>query len=95
MYQQLWGYKVEEKLCLGVREQKRLNTTAIDNHWGSDGYSDNALPLTWPHSSLYLSLRIDLQPTVTSLEKIFKYVKYFPFWSEALHKASAPPAPRG
>jgi hypothetical protein len=26
MYQQLWGYKVEEKLYLGVREQKRLNT---------------------------------------------------------------------
>jgi hypothetical protein len=33
MYQQLWGYKVEEKLYLGVREQKRLNTTAID-YWG-------------------------------------------------------------
>jgi hypothetical protein len=31
MYQQLWGYKVEEKLYLGVREQKRLNTTAIAN----------------------------------------------------------------
>jgi hypothetical protein len=31
MYQQLWGYKVEEKLYLGVREQKRLNTTDIDH----------------------------------------------------------------
>jgi hypothetical protein len=30
MYQKLWGYKVEEKLYLGVREQKRLNTTDID-----------------------------------------------------------------
>jgi hypothetical protein len=30
MYQQLWGYKFEEKLYLGVREQKRLNTTALD-----------------------------------------------------------------
>jgi hypothetical protein len=30
MYQQLWGYKVEEKLYLGLREQKRLNTTALD-----------------------------------------------------------------
>jgi hypothetical protein len=30
MYQQLWGYKAEEKLYLGVREQKRLNTTGID-----------------------------------------------------------------
>jgi hypothetical protein len=30
MYQQLWEYKVEEKLYLGVREQKRLNTTALE-----------------------------------------------------------------
>jgi hypothetical protein len=30
MHQQLWGYKVEEKLYVGVREQKRLNTTALD-----------------------------------------------------------------
>jgi hypothetical protein len=30
MYQKLWGYKVEEKLYLGVREQKRLNTTVLD-----------------------------------------------------------------
>jgi hypothetical protein len=29
MHQQLWGYNVEEKLYLGVREQKRLNTTAV------------------------------------------------------------------
>jgi hypothetical protein len=29
MYQQLWWYKVEEKLYLGVREQKRLNTTVL------------------------------------------------------------------
>jgi hypothetical protein len=29
MHQQLWGYKVEEKLYLGVCEQKRLNTTAL------------------------------------------------------------------
>jgi hypothetical protein len=31
MYQQLWGYKVEEKLYLVVREQKRLNTTGTEN----------------------------------------------------------------
>jgi hypothetical protein len=31
MYQQLWGYKVEVKLYLGVREQQRLNTTGVDN----------------------------------------------------------------
>jgi hypothetical protein len=29
--QQLWGYKVEKKLYLGVREQKRLNTTGLEN----------------------------------------------------------------
>jgi hypothetical protein len=29
MHQQLWGYKVEEKLYLGVREQKRLNTDTL------------------------------------------------------------------
>jgi hypothetical protein len=29
MYQQLWGYKVEEKLYLGVPEQKMLNTTVL------------------------------------------------------------------
>jgi hypothetical protein len=27
LHQQLWGYKVEEKLYLGVREQNKLNTT--------------------------------------------------------------------
>jgi hypothetical protein len=29
MHQQLWGYKVEEKLYVGVREQKRLNTAGL------------------------------------------------------------------
>ena len=31
MHQQLWGYKVEEKLYLGVHEQKRLNTTVLED----------------------------------------------------------------
>jgi hypothetical protein len=30
MYQQLWWYKVEEKLYLGVREQKWLNTSGLE-----------------------------------------------------------------
>jgi hypothetical protein len=34
MHQQLWGYKLEEKLYLGVREQKRLNTTGVSNGHG-------------------------------------------------------------
>jgi hypothetical protein len=35
MHQQLWGYRVEEKLYLGVREQKRLNTTGLKDQWTS------------------------------------------------------------
>ena len=37
MRQQLWGYKVEEKIYLGVRERKRLNITGPNhpNHPGS------------------------------------------------------------
>jgi hypothetical protein len=30
VHQQLWGYKVEDKLYVGVREQKRLNTADLD-----------------------------------------------------------------
>jgi hypothetical protein len=38
MYQQLWGYKVEEKLYLGVREQRTLNTTGLDFNPGPPEY---------------------------------------------------------
>jgi hypothetical protein len=31
IHQQLSGYKVEEKLYLGVREQEMLNTTELDH----------------------------------------------------------------
>ena len=31
MHQQIWGYKVEEKLYVGVRELKRLNTAGLDD----------------------------------------------------------------
>jgi hypothetical protein len=30
MHQQFWGYKVEWKVSLGVRGEKRLNTTAVE-----------------------------------------------------------------
>jgi positive regulator of sigma E activity len=33
MHQQLWGYKIEEKLYVGVREQKLLNTTGLVYSW--------------------------------------------------------------
>jgi hypothetical protein len=29
MHQQLWGYKVEDKLYVEVREQKSLNTNGL------------------------------------------------------------------
>ena len=29
MHQQLWGYKVKEKIYLGVRKRKMLNITAL------------------------------------------------------------------
>ena len=31
MDQQLWGYKVEEKIYLGVRERKKLNIIALED----------------------------------------------------------------
>jgi hypothetical protein len=31
MHQQLWGYKVEDKLYVGVPEQKRLNTAGLEH----------------------------------------------------------------
>jgi hypothetical protein len=33
MFQQLWGYKDEEKLYLGVREQKKLITTGLGHSY--------------------------------------------------------------
>jgi hypothetical protein len=33
MHEQLWGYKVEDKLYLGVREQKMLNTAGIRDQY--------------------------------------------------------------
>jgi hypothetical protein len=32
VHQHLWGYKVEEKLRMGVREQKRLNAIGLCLH---------------------------------------------------------------
>jgi hypothetical protein len=37
IHQQLWGCKVEDKLYLGVREQKWLNTTGLEERNGSKG----------------------------------------------------------
>jgi hypothetical protein len=56
-YTQLWGYKVEEKLYLGVREQKRLKTTGL-------AYRRRAVLYSWRYAapstinSLYLGQQI-------------------------------------
>jgi hypothetical protein len=34
MHQQLWGLKVEDKLYLGVREQKSLNASVVERSTG-------------------------------------------------------------
>jgi hypothetical protein len=52
MHQQLWGYKVEEKLYVGVREQKRLNTAGLKHN---DCYMNHMLSrqklfMFFPHS---------------------------------------------
>jgi hypothetical protein len=43
MHQQVWGYKVEEKIYLGVCKQKQLNITHLENqtlyHYSLDIYS--------------------------------------------------------
>jgi hypothetical protein len=42
VHQKLWGYKVEEKLYLGVREQKMLNTAVTVNTL----YTSTASPIS-------------------------------------------------
>jgi hypothetical protein len=32
MHKQLWGYKVEEKIYMGVRERKKLNITGLGGY---------------------------------------------------------------
>jgi hypothetical protein len=39
MHQQFWGYKSEEKLYLGVREQKRLNITGLADLMASKAWA--------------------------------------------------------
>jgi hypothetical protein len=58
MHQQLWGYEVEEKLYLGVREQKRLNTTDFED-------SPVASRATLALSAVYLLLFASLTRTRT------------------------------
>jgi hypothetical protein len=54
MHQQLWGYKVEEKLYVGVREQKSLNTWPIS-------YNCVHEPLYTPHGNPRVSVEDTLR----------------------------------
>jgi hypothetical protein len=40
---QLWGYKVEEKLYLGLGEQKMLNTNGLENIGASTSHNPMGL----------------------------------------------------
>jgi hypothetical protein len=60
MYQQLWGYKVEEKLYLGVREQKRLNITALKIHFSMFCYSLNFMLLLLNRGYVVVSMEMGL-----------------------------------
>jgi hypothetical protein len=72
MHQQLWGYKVEDKLYLGVREQKILNTAGIYNcsHIGH---------LKW-HILLLLQIRI-LDGQYMRLDRINLFRFRFSLWT--------------
>jgi hypothetical protein len=50
MHQQLWGYNIEEKLYLGVREQKSLNTTAQRD---TDGSHSGIYTMVYQDMTLY------------------------------------------
>jgi hypothetical protein len=65
MYQQLWGYKVEEKLYLGVREQKK-----VEYHWAR-GWTVCLLVAAVQRRSLTLSKWSSLSRNVQ--RKIMKY----------------------
>jgi hypothetical protein len=60
MHRQLWGYKVEEKLYLGVSEQKRLNTAGLGNPGSQNILCISANVKTinslFPLSLIYLSM---------------------------------------
>jgi len=54
MYQQLWGYKVEEKLYLGVREQQEFNTTDLTySSYEAIRYTETYASSALPRTSIY------------------------------------------
>ena len=54
MHQQLWRYKAEEKIYLGVRERKRLNITCVDGTETRPRSERSSLQI--PAKGIYLSL---------------------------------------
>ena len=59
MHQQLWGYKVEGKLYVGVREQKRLNTAGLEHcHKMSSGNASSLGRLAWSGTKLPMEITL-------------------------------------
>jgi hypothetical protein len=52
MHQQLWEHKVEEKLYVGVHEQRRLNTTGVGHKPESQAQDGQLFSVFLPYSSL-------------------------------------------
>jgi hypothetical protein len=67
MHQQLWGYKVKDKLYLWVREQKRLNTTDLETLTMREPKPPWAVA---PQKNKKLTLKISI---------LFRYKLYFSF----------------
>ena len=82
MHQQLWGYKLEEKLYLGVREQKRLNTTGLV--YGPLPPGDNLIAVNKYHIISYTQKQVTIHlKTVNYLT--FKYTGcYAPTYAETV-----------
>jgi hypothetical protein len=75
MHQQLWGYKVQEKLYVGVCKQKRLNTTDLD-HLTLEDESKMFLWNVGNHSLCDASCPRILESAITTLWRIQNCILY-------------------
>jgi hypothetical protein len=71
MQQQLWGYKVEDKLHLGYANRKRLNTTGVQLK------QTYLLPLVLIYTLVYLIAFYSLHLWPENMKiKIYQYIKF-------------------
>jgi hypothetical protein len=75
MHQQLWGYTVEEKLYVGVREQKRLNTAVLE-HFVAVRHYLNPLHRPESHCEIRCDTPLYLSRLKTFQMKVADLVRY-------------------